>query len=48
MLSAAPSGAIILSLAELHGCEQKLSANVVLLTTLCSLMTLPLMLLLVT
>lgn len=45
VLSAAPSGAIILSLAELHGCEQKLSANVVLLTTLCSLITLPLMLL---
>ena len=47
VLSAAPSGAIILSLAELHGCEQKLSANAVLLTTLCSLITLPLMLLLV-
>lgn len=45
VLSAAPSGAIILSLAELHGCEQRLSANVVLLTTLCSLITLPLMLL---
>ena len=47
VLSAAPSGAIILSLAELHGCEQRLSANVVLLTTLFSLLTLPLMLLLV-
>lgn len=47
VLSAAPSGAILLSLAELHGCEQGLSANVVLLTTLFSLLTLPLMLLLV-
>lgn len=48
VLSAAPSGAIILSLSELHGCEQRLSANVVLMTTLFSLLTLPLMLLIVT
>lgn len=48
VLSATPSGAIILSLAEMHGCEQKLSANVVLLTSLLTIVTLPLMLLLVT
>lgn len=47
VLSAAPSASVILSLAELHGCEQKLSANVVLLTTLFSVVTIPLMLLLV-
>lgn len=47
VLSAAPSGAIILSLAELHGCEQQLSANTVLMTTLLSLLTMPLMLLLI-
>lgn len=47
VLSACPSAAIILSLAELHGCEQELSANVVLLSTLLSLFTLPLLLLIV-
>ncbi len=47
ILSAAPSAAVILSLAELHRCEQELSANVVLLTTLASIVTLPLMSLLI-
>lgn len=47
VLSAAPSGAIILSLAELHGCEQELAANVVLLTTLLSVITVPLLILIV-
>jgi predicted permease len=47
VLSAAPSAAIILSLAELHGCEQELSANVALLTTLLSIATIPLLLLIV-
>ncbi len=42
VLSAVPSAAIVLSLAELHQCEQELSANVVLLTTLLSVLTLPL------
>ena len=47
ILSAAPSAAVILSLAELHRCEQELSANVVLLTTLASIVTLPLLSLLI-
>ena len=42
VLAAAPSGAIIESLAELHECEQELSANVVLLTTILSVATMPL------
>lgn len=46
VLSAAPSASVLLSLAELHGCEQKLSANVLLLTTLFSLITMPLLMLL--
>lgn len=46
VLSAAPSAAVILSIAELHECEQELTANVVLLTTLFSLVTVPLLLLL--
>lgn len=44
-LSATPSAAVILSMAELHECEQELSANVVLLTTLFSVITIPLVLL---
>lgn len=46
-LSGAPSAAVILSMAELHECEQELSANVVLMTTLFSVITAPLLLLLV-
>lgn len=45
ILSAAPSGAIILSLAELHDTEQELCANVVLLTTILCVITIPLLLL---
>lgn len=42
VLAAAPSGAVIESLAELYECEQTLSANVVLLTTILSIITMPL------
>lgn len=45
VLSAAPSAAIILSLAELHSTEQELSANVVLLSTILCIITIPLVLL---
>lgn len=41
VLAATPAGAIIESLSELHECEQELSANVVLLTTLCTILTMP-------
>jgi len=41
ILATTPSGAIIESLAELHDCEQELSANVVILTTLLSIATIP-------
>ena len=44
VLAAAPSGAIIESLAELHECEQELSANVVLMTTLLTIFTMPFLL----
>lgn len=47
VLSAAPSGAIILSLAELHQTEQELCANVVLLATLSCLITIPLLMLII-
>lgn len=47
VLCATPSAAIILSLAELHNCEQEFCADTVLLTTLLSLVTLPLMMLIV-
>ncbi len=43
VLAMMPSGAIIQSLAELHECEQELAANVVLLTTILSVVTIPLM-----
>lgn len=42
-LSAAPSAAIILSIAEYHGCEQELSANVLLMTSILCIITLPIM-----
>lgn len=42
-LAMMPSGAIIESLAELYDCEQEFSANVVLLTTILSVVTIPLM-----
>ena len=41
VLSATPSASVILSMAELHRCERELSANVVLLTTLLCVVTLP-------
>lgn len=43
VLACTPSGAVIESLAELHECEQELAANVVLLTTLLSVITIPVM-----
>lgn len=43
VLSMAPSGAIIESLAEIHDCQQDLAANVVLLTTILCVITIPLM-----
>lgn len=42
VLACAPAGAIIESLAELHDKEQEFAANVVLLTTILSLVTIPL------
>lgn len=41
LLSAVPSGAVINSRAELHECEQEFSANVVLLTTIMCVVTIP-------
>ncbi len=41
VLAAAPSGAVIETLAELHECEQEFSANVVLLTTILSVLAMP-------
>lgn len=46
VLAMTPSGAIIESLAELHECEQDFAANVVLLTTILSVITIPLMVML--
>lgn len=47
VLSAAPSAAFILTLAELHGKEQELSANIVLVASVISIITLPLLLLII-
>lgn len=43
VLAMMPAGAIIESLSEFYDCEQELSANVVLLTTIMSVITIPLM-----
>lgn len=43
VLAMMPSGAIIESLAEIHECEQELAANVVLLTTILSVISVPIM-----
>ena len=43
ILAAVPSGAVIENLAELHECEQELAANVVLLTTILSVLSIPIM-----
>lgn len=43
VLAMTPSGAIIESLAELHDCQQEFAANVVLLTTILCVVTIPLM-----
>lgn len=47
VLSATPTAAIVLSLSEIHEQQQELSANVVLLSTIFSLISIPLMLLIV-
>lgn len=47
VLSAAPSAAFILTLAELHNKEQELSANIVLVASVMSIITLPLLLLII-
>lgn len=47
VLSAAPSAAFILTLAELHDKEQELSANIVLVASVMSIITLPLLLLII-
>ena len=41
ILSAVPSAAVVLTLAELHNTEQELTANVVLLSTLICIITIP-------
>ena len=43
VLAMTPAGAIIQSLSELYECEQEFAANVVLLTTIISVVTIPLM-----
>ena len=43
ILSGAPCAAVILSLAELYNCEQELSANVVLVSTLACIISLPIL-----
>lgn len=43
VLAMTPSGAIIESLAELHDCQQDFAANVVLLTTILCVLTIPVM-----
>lgn len=43
ILAMCPSGAVIESLAELHECEQELAANVVLLSTILCVITIPIM-----
>lgn len=43
VLAMTPSGAIIESLAELHDCQQEFAANVVLLTTILCIITIPVM-----
>jgi len=47
VLSAAPTASVVLSLAELHECERRMCANMVLLTTILSVITMPLLMLLV-
>jgi len=43
VLAMTPSGAMIESLAELHECQQEFAANVVLLTTILCVLTIPIM-----
>lgn len=45
VLSSAPSAAIVLSMAELYECEQKLCANILLISTILSVITMPLLML---
>ena len=47
VLSAVPTASIVQTLAEIHECERKMCANVVSLTTLLSIITIPLMMILI-
>lgn len=47
VLCSAPSAAIILSMAEMYECEQKLAANILLITTILSIITMPLLMLII-
>ena len=46
ILAAAPAGSVILSLAEMHHGETKMAANILLLSTVCCFITIPLLVLL--
>ena len=48
VLSAVPTAAVVLTLAEVHECERRMCANVVSISTLLSIFTIPLMMLIVT
>ena len=45
VLSSVPSASIVLNLAEIHGKDQELSANIILLSTILSVVSIPLVLL---
>lgn len=45
IMSATPSAAVILSMAEFHECEQEKSANVILVSSIMSIVTIPLLVL---
>lgn len=47
ILSCCPSATVVLNLSEMFGSGQKVSANIILLSTICCIVTIPLMLLLV-
>lgn len=48
VLSAVPTASVVLSLSEVYECERRMCANVVMLTTLLCVITIPLMMLIVT
>lgn len=47
VLSSTPVAAIVLSMAEMYECEQKLSANILLISTVISIVTMPLLMLII-